>query len=257
MSKGKIITFSIISFIVLLNIILFGFVFRLRKQQVITNDANINSEKIIEAASLKEGKSIFLLDKQTAISNIEKAFANVKVVHIKTINLTTIQFVLRARYPLYYAQNSNEFYILDEELKVLEIVNTEPSNLIKIDTAINFTDASVSSFVGTEQQKNMVYNLFSSVYEAVIETKGKQARDDVSKLIKSINISNENRLIALTSYGVKLDIEKPLNDFTRKINICFTYINSKINDGKQTELENATIKIFYDAEGKEYSRFIE
>ena len=255
MSKGKIITFSIISFIVLLNIILFGFVFRLRKQEVLLNDVTINSESIIKSAGLKNGKSIFLVDKDSAISNVEKAYPNIKVVQIKTIGVTKLQFIVRTRYPLYYSSVNDKFYILDEELKVLEIETTEPNNLIKIETELDLNNAEVGNFVGTDKEKEISYKFFKAMYEAVIKTSGLQARQDISAKVNSMKLEN-NRLIIETLEGVKLDIENPSKDLTRKINIGFTKINSLITEGKSSELANSTIKIFYNSQEDEFCRYI-
>ena len=53
MSKGKIITLSIIGFIIVLNTVLFSAVFRLRKQNVVASeDVVYTSEEIAKAAEV-------------------------------------------------------------------------------------------------------------------------------------------------------------------------------------------------------------
>ena len=121
MKKGKIITISIISFFVLLNVILFGFVFRLRKQTVrFVGDVSVSEQAIIDVAGLKTGGSIFMLDKQTATQKIEKDFPYLKVIEISTKSVTKIEFVIRSRYEMFYIESNGWNYILDEDLKVLD-----------------------------------------------------------------------------------------------------------------------------------------
>ena len=73
MRKFKITLISTICFLVILNIALFGFVFRLRKQSVeFQNELNITEEEIVNTANLTNGASILLLDKDEAINNIEQ-----------------------------------------------------------------------------------------------------------------------------------------------------------------------------------------
>lgn len=234
---------------------MFGFVFRLRKQEVLLNDVTINSESIIKSAGIENGKSIFFVDKENAKSNIEKTYPNIKVVQIKTINFTELQFIVRARYPLYYTLEGDKFYILDDEFKVLEITTVKPNNLIKIDNEINFNNVVVGDFVGTTEEKEISYNLFKAMYEAVVNSSGLQARQDIAERIDCIEI-DKNRLIINTKEGSILDIENPSSDLTRKINICFTKINNLIKEGKSGELIGSTIKIFYNAEGVEFCRFL-
>lgn len=135
MSKVKIITISIITFILIVVSVLFGFVFRLRKQYVsfIENEPrtemtlDITKEQIIESAGLKRGGSIFLLKKEKAIQNIEKVHPFLKVVEIKTKSVTEVVIVVQERHKLLYTtfDNVNDgqtyCYIMDKDLKILLI----------------------------------------------------------------------------------------------------------------------------------------
>lgn len=255
MSKGKIITFSIITFIVLLNIVLFGFVFVLKKQSVeFVDNLNIPEEEIIKTANLKNGKSTLLLDKQSAIENIEKTYSKVKVIQIETVSLFEIKIVVRPRYELYYVAANSKFFILDEDLKVLEITDTEPTELIKVSMKLNLDDNTQKcDFIGTDKQQENLLNLYIAMYSAVIDSNYKQASEDICDKIISVDLE-DNKIIVLTRNGVTLDIAKPQEDLTNKINLCFSTINKLEEEGK--DVLGKTIKIFYEAEGKEYKCYL-
>lgn len=275
MSKGKIITFSIIGIIIVLGIVLFGAVFRLKKQTVVSGeDVNYTSEEIIKAAGLKNGKSIFLLDKQKAISNIESKFADIKVVQIKTKSVTEIEIKVRKRYETYYIKNLGSFYVLDQDLKVLNIVEESDDaevleqianieNLVQIKTKLNGldTETKVADFIGNSNQQNMSYNLFGAVYTTQMPDKetGASAHTKFCSLIKEISFDkgytesgqSYERLIVKTAQGLSFDIGQATKELERKINLCFTAMNSDQISDKTI----GTITISYDKNGKEIKTY--
>ena len=271
MSKGKIITFSIIGLIIVLNTILFSAVFCLRKQNVVaSDDVTYSSEEIVKAADLKRGQSIFLIDKEKATSNIESKFADVKVIQIKTTSLTEIEIKVRKRYPTYYIKNLGSYFVLDHDLKVLKIVaDTETEeianieNLVQIKTKLNNLDVNTKTadFVGSSAQVNMSYNLFTSVYIRQMPDKetGAAAHTKFCSLIEEISFSKGytangqayDRLIVKTKQGMSFDVGKATNDLERKIYYCFTAMNSD----KIADKTIGTITIAYDENGKEIKTY--
>lgn len=248
MSKGKIITFSIIGFFVLTSVVLFGFVFRLRKQTVIVvgTDVEYSSTDIISTAGLKNGKSIFMLDKEQATANLENKYADLKVVQIKTINVTQIEIFVRKRYPAYYTKYQGNYYVLDQDLKVLKVVeeNDEEQiaiieNLVHITTKLDSLNAETkqSNFVGSSNQQNMTYNLFGAVYSTQMPDKetGSEAYTKFCELIDRVSFdkgytsdgNSYDRLIIKTKQGMIFDIGQATNNLQHKINICFETMNSE------------------------------
>lgn len=271
MSKGKIITFSIIGFIIVLNTILFGAVFRLRKQNVVIGeDITYTSKEIVDAAGLKNGKSIFLIDKDKAISNIEAKYADLKVVQIKTTSVTEIEIKVRKRYETYYIKNLGNYYILDQDLKVLEIFTdeetekvTQADSLVQIKTKLHGLDAEtkLADFIGNSHQQNMCYNLFAAVYTTQMPEKetGSAAHLKFASILEEISFDtgytasgeSYNRLIVKTKLGMKFDIGKATNEMERKINLCFTAMNNE----QITDKTIGTITIAYDEQGKEIKTY--
>ena len=278
MTKKSVIWLSIILFVAVLTGVLFGFVFCLRNQTVkILGDSPIlpTKEKIIETANLKNGSSIFMLDKETATHNIETTYPYVKVIQIKTTNLTSVEIVVRARHQMYYAEFNDNYYILDEDLKVLtinmpeeSIPAVEPTNLTKIEKdVLNISiNTKAGDFVGSVYQSQIAYELYNSMINTVtkIENEGTEeekrvyfTRDDVKDMIRLVEFEEFNtfsKIIITTKHGVKLDIEKPTSELTKKINICFSTIESFLSSEEQEtkqKAESGTIKIYYDLNGEQ------
>ena len=254
MSKGKVVVISIFSFLIVLSIILFSFVFCVRKQTVcFVAESTITEQEILTAADIKSGKPIFMINKEDAVTNIESKYANIKVIQIKTTSITSIEIIVRNRYELFYDSNQNNYYILDEELKILRIASEEPTNLIKIDTDLNVKDkTNVADFLGTENQQHISSNLFVAMYSAVLSSEDNQARVDMCNLIKSVNIK-EDKLTITTRENVNIEIAKPYTELINKINICFSAIEELTPEQK----EKATIKIIYNAKTAEYKGYID
>ena len=256
MTKRSIITAIIILFVVALNVTLFGAVFCLRKTTVMaSSDVTISASDIIKTASLEDGKSIFMQNKQQALNNIENAYPELKVVQIKTVSVTKLEIKVRKRYPMFYAKHNNKFYTLDEELKVLYMSNEKPNNLILIDSSkLNITENTKQcSFLADKNLRSITYNMFVSMYNTVMVNNNYAERVDIINLISSIEFGTENtpqgkydRLILNTSAGVVIDIGRPEKDLERKINTCFVTYNLKID--YQT---SGTIKVYYNKSNEE------
>ena len=251
---------------------MFGFVFRLKNQQVkyIDSVEGVNKSEIVDVANLKRNSSIFLIDKEKAIKNVESKFPDLKVVQIKTTGIQTIQFVVRTRYETYYIETFSSFYILDEEMKVLKIIDKrdnpdyDASKLIKLTSNdIEITaSTNVCNFAGTKTQQKLYESVYSSVINvATKEENGQKVyfeREDFLNSIKEIDYEEFNsydKIVIYTTDGVKLDIESPDKDIEEKINICFATINKfKIEDSnkpaEQQRFKTGTIKIYYDLENK-------
>jgi len=258
--------------------VLFGAVFCLRTQTVkFMGDSPIlpSKEQIIKTANLKNGSSIFMLDKETATNNIEKTYPYVKVIQIKTTKLTSVEFIIRARHQMYYAEFNDNFYIFDEDLKVLtinmpeeSIPAVEPTNLTKIEKDIlNMTiNTKAGDFVGNAYQSKVAHDLYNAMINTVtkVENEGSAeekrvyfTRDDVKDMIRLVEFEDYktfSKIIITTKHGVKLDIEKPTSELTKKINICFSTIESFLTSEEQSVKEKAnsgTIKIYYDLDGNQ------
>ncbi len=276
MGKKGIITLSIFAVLLALIGVLFGAVFCVRTQKVTVEGAgivDITKNDIVKAGEIKKGKSIFLLDKESAIEKIEKTYPKIKVIQIKTESITKINIRVRLRYEMFYAELNNQYYVMDEDLKVLKITAqiTDVENLTKLKADdIKLTKSThLADFVGTNKQRKIT----SSLYHAMITTFKKDSggdkvyfeRADVIDMIKSVDFETFNtfdKIIIKTKYGVKLDIENPKDDLQNKINICAATINTflKYNedeiDTNNDKEKSGTIRIYFDLEDKQHCIYI-
>jgi len=263
MSKRKIILLSIIGLIIVLNIYMFGFVFRLKNQSVKVVGENVlySAEEIVSASELKNGKSIFLLDKQQAIDNIERKYADLKVIQIKTTNINSIEIYVRARYETYLVKNNGMFYILDEDLKVLEKTSNEDYvntlNLVEIKTGLeNFTESTQKcDFIGNSVQKDIFYNLYVSIHSNTTISKdlptGTESHNTMREIINSVSVnsvgakdgSKDSILTIETTDGIKFIIHNANSNLVKKFDACFQLMNdsSKIQDKTKGGIELYTL----------------
>lgn len=275
MKKKGIISLSIIVVLIVLTGVLFGTVFCLRKQNVVVlgdNSPIVSKEDILKVAKLKNGQSIFMIDKETAINNIESEFPEIKVIQIKTTSIDEIKIYVRARHEMFYTEFNDKYYVLDEDLKVLRIIeeseegqaSNEPTNLTQIENGVLNINSStkICDFVGSDYQKKTTYELCKAVTNNVKTKQGENKEYytradmcDILKVVEFEEFKTFNKIIITTKYGVKLDIENPTKNLADKINICFSTIRALISEGDNRE-QSGTIKIYYDLEGMQKNIYI-
>lgn len=270
MTKKGYIALGIFIVIIALFGVLFGAVFCLRTQNVTFLDGemlSVNKKEIVSIANFKNGESIFLLDKEAAINKIEKKYPEIKVVHIKTTGVTSINIMLRRREKMFYTEYLDNYYIVDEDLKVLEILEkveepmNKPTDLIFINSENLEIDENtkLATFVGSSKQQNIISNLYKSMLTVVVNEEGFYLeREDVKDMIKSVHFEEFktfDKIIIETKYGVKLDIENPSKNLQNKINTCFSTIKTFILEANNKE-KQGTIKIYYDIDNNQKCVYI-
>ena len=176
------------------------------------------------------------------------------------------------RSEMFYTESENEYLIMDEDLKVLNIIeknlesepSNEPTNLIFITTdslKIN-KETNICDFVGSKQQKQAIYQLHKAITNNVKSVQDNKSeyytRDDMKDILKEVKLQEFdtfNKIIITTKYGVKLDIENPQKNMADKINICFSTIRALISEGNDRE-QSGTIKIYYDLDNNQNCIYI-
>lgn len=239
-----------------LTAVLFGAVFRVKKQSVIALGEDVEycqnlQNEILKSANIKNGKSIFMIDKEKSIENIEKTHPYIKVVQIKTTSLTSIEIKVRKRFEMYYSEVNGKFFVLDEDLKILRISEIKPE-VTNLNANLNITNnTKVGDFVGSNFYKQVAYNLFVALY-----TNAGMERVKINSFINSVSFDEGyclteqyNRLILETSSGVEMDICKPTTDLNQKINICFSAYNHQ--DFTAEQKSSGVIKIYLDENGNQ------
>lgn len=281
MTKKRIIIISIVVFVLALILVLFCAVFCVRRQQVTftgertENTINITDESIIQSANIRNGSSIFSLDRDKVIQNIETTFPYIKVIQVNLVSAIRVEITVRERYEMYYTEFSGRYYIVDEELKVLNIVDTIPTGLSylypnTLDDSTNTnilgitSNTNVCDFLGSENIQNITNDLYLSMCRTVmVDTDdGKEyvTRDDIKNIVNSIQFGYDytiqdgryDRVIISTSYGFTVDIGMPQNNLDQKVNVCFSTIDTLMDQGTSS----GTIIYGYDVNGNEDIKFV-
>ncbi|MBQ3502975.1 MAG: hypothetical protein IJA72_04880, partial [Clostridia bacterium] len=130
--RAVIITTSVLVAIVAVLTILFGFVFRVKNITVSCSEQfkyQQQIDKILEVAKLDKNDSIFSVNRNKIIKNIEQnyPYARVDGVNLKP---TSVKLVLSNREPLYYFTENEICYVLDEDCKVLDVISIDNYNTL-------------------------------------------------------------------------------------------------------------------------------
>ena len=262
-------------------LILFCAVFCVRRQDVTfsgertENTLNITDDNILQSAGIKNGSSIFSLDRDGVVQNIETSFPYLKVIQVNLVSAIRVEITVRERVAMYYTDFNGRYYIVDEELKVLNIVDTAPADLSYIypnvlddDTNTNIlgvtSNTKVCDFLGSENLQNITNDLYLSMCRTVMVdvSEGKEYvdRDDIKNIVNSIQFGYDytiqdgryDRVIISTNYGFTLDIGMPQNDLDYKVNVCFSTIDALISQGR----ESGTIIYGFDKEGNADIKYV-
>lgn len=245
--KKRVIIISIICGIIALialAAIIFSAVFRVKHVTVdwvgeritITADEEqhpITDEEIVASSKIKKGSSTLFLNKDEATKKLEQAYPYLRVLQIRLTGAKTVELRLTARHEMFYYTREGDgyFYILDEELKVLDRVDKTKTarieNLVEIKPYVRYYDNAgqeqinpnilqtgeqthPGDFLGKEYRQ-----IFNSLYIAMYRTVlvnpdgslwlGKTTESDVKELLKNTirNFEREDLTKVLNSVEIK------------------------------------------------------
>ncbi len=244
--RAVIITTSILVGIIMIITILFGAVFRVRDIKL-----NYSAEfyykdqvdNILSVSELKKNTSIFDINQDEIIKNIESNYPYARVDSVNLTSFTSVDIKLSNREPLYYFAENEICYILDEDCKVLDIVsiqdyNDRNYNYIMLDGVFSASEnINVAHFINGKYS-TILGNLYKALYSnAMIEVDNGSGefeakyleREDMLERIKDVRFNKEyelngelDKLTITTSYGVKISIIEPQKDLDNKINRAFS-----------------------------------
>lgn len=113
-----------------------------------------DEEQIIASSGIKKGKNIFFIKKQPIINNIEKNNPYIGVVNIETSFPSTLTIHVRERQGMFAVKNGQEYFILDDSLKVLDNSDTSDGYIL--------LQADISASPGDFVKINLVDKLYSA-----------------------------------------------------------------------------------------------
>ena len=164
MKKKWIIALSVIVAVILLAVILSFTVFSLKSVTLDyrTSKENITAtdEEIIESADIDLGGSVFFRNKQYYIDNIERENPFVKVINIETVFPSSYVIHIAERQKVFAVEHNGQYYIVDEDYKVLEI-NEQTDAILLNGLEISGTSYAVGEFMEVENSQP----IYSALYE--------------------------------------------------------------------------------------------
>lgn len=273
MKKKWIIVLSVLAAVIVLIVILSFTLFSLRTIELDfrTNKTYITAtdDEIIESGEIKMGGSVFFRSKNKYIEKIESKNPYIKVVNIETVFPSKFVIHVAERQEIFAVEHNDQFYITDDEFKVLRITDSYASTQDNAMLLEGLQVADENYAVG----QFMDVSGYQPIYDALFENN--RPLSEQITLIESINLTeiyddvlNENQsaieleffngqtyIIYNSTYGLTYKVELMLDVFSQ----IYTYIGQtiKVNgeDVVLTEdnLKTATIVIknYYDY--REYS----
>lgn len=133
-TKRLVIILSVLIFLTLI-IVLMSAVFTVRSIDVKWyTEPNVltiaNNEGIVDSSNIKMKSSVFTVNKKECTSRIEKAYSYIKVERVEIAFPNKVLIHVSEREPYFYLNMGDDYAILDQEMKVLELTTnlTEYSN---------------------------------------------------------------------------------------------------------------------------------
>ncbi|HEY8423998.1 MAG TPA: hypothetical protein VIL23_04490 [Clostridia bacterium] len=219
MKKKLIILFCILAFLALM-ITLNSAVFSVRSIKAVLKNADdpVLCQKIKDNVKI-ESRSIFFLDESKIIQNLSLSVPEAKILKIerKFPDKLVIHAAKRAR--IGYIKYDNVYYIISEELTVIDIINARPNNLIEL-LILDDVDMSAAE-KGRELEindtaKNDLINLFYCI---------KNIGEEYFKLVQKINYvrkSGDFYLKTTSGVVIHLSFSERLQE---KVQIAFSLYN--------------------------------
>ncbi len=199
MKKKWIIAFSIIIFVIVLLIILSFTVFSLKSVELDfrTNKNYITAtdEEIIESGEFRYNSSVFFHSKKDYINKIESKYPYIEVINIETVFPSKFIVHVAERQEIFALFHNEQFYICDDEFKVLKITDnfsSDQTNAILIDGLyIADRNYAVGEFMQVEG--------YLPIYDALFENN--RPFGEQQSIIESINFES--------FYDENLKVEQP------------------------------------------------
>lgn len=245
--KRSIILISVITAIMVIFVI-FTTVFRVNLQKVTVvgeKTENISIENVISSSGIKKGKSIFLINKEQAINQIEKSNPYVKIEKIEIKFPNKIEYIISAREEFCFEIVGGTYTVFDNEFKALRKTDEKPSGLIEI------KNLNATANVGEFATQNLIKNCFSIFEETFQISKDGQnsstislTKNEAKVLIQDISlVEGGQAVIFKTKQGFSVKIK---NDeiFNSKIASFIALLENDANAPSLSDEERQSDDVF-------------
>lgn len=201
-TKRLVILLSIFALIITI-VVLSSTLFSLSKVEVAfvevpTNFSIKDSQQIIDSGEFNYKQSIFLVKKSKHISKIEEDFPTLKVVNIesKFPNKLVIQVIERQEYLALYNLGIEKYYVVDEDMKILRIVDNPlaVSNIAKCMISQSLSNYNVGEFIAFDNETTILNQLASAFWACNYSEK------EMNELVKSVFVDVSNNELVISTY---------------------------------------------------------
>lgn len=250
--NGKIaVIVAVVAFVALI-VVLASAVFCVKKVELVWYKTPSSEVGAITQAQFLEksgvaNSSVFLLDREKAVANIESAYPDVRVINVEVVWPNVMKIHAVEREAVYALPIKNgKFAIVDEYFKVLEIVDTFTSTKTNA-ILINTTDTSKLEVKRADTINLFGTTVWSNIYNAFLELE----RDliDFRAIISNATLT-ETTLTINTHMGVTMKLDKPFANTRAKMRLAL-----KTFDLMTTEdYPNSVVEVFVNDEGELVSR---
>lgn len=210
-----------------------------------TINLNVTKESLLKDSGFNTGKSIFFLKKLEAQNSIEQKNPYIKVVNIETVFPNKVIFHIAERQELFAIECDNNYYILDEEGKVLSQKTTILSSAGSAITIYGLTQNEDAFNVGSFIENNETLSNLTYCF--------KEWTTKLSALkvhIKSVTIQDNVLNIGMRC-GLKIVVTDYNLNLSNKLNLAFSIYDKaeNIEDKTILEIRNVNNNGIYELEG--------
>ena len=261
MTKNKTLAIILsIVFALVLVVALGQSVFRVGKIELVAHTttnhlAALNENTVITDSKLNKGKSVFLLDRNAYIKNLEKQQPYIQMFSLEVVYPNTVKF--------HYAEREEFFAInltggsvayLDGEFKVLKVVegefNTTQQNPILLKTTTNLNSEEVEAGDFLNKDSFFDYLNLKQAYNSIGYTV-----PQAKAMIKSaeVNQTQDGDILTLQTYlGVKIQIVNAGYYTSEKLNLAYAHLQKLT----QEQCASGAVYVFKNSKNALESRYI-
>lgn len=212
--------------------------------------------QILESGNFKYGENVFFSSKKAYKNALEKANPYLKVLNIETVFPN--KFIVNAveRNETYvFKMNNNKYYITDESLKILKILDEFQNNT---------TNAIVVNNSGLTSQTQLVEGNFFAVennfYSVLFDCFREWDTSYVSlkSKIESIEMDYNNyadRLLVNMRSGVQIIVRNAKSSLSNKLNLAFSFYDTDTINGQPVDYTKSGIIEVFENEDKIYASY--
>ncbi len=261
MTKNK--TFAIvlsIVFALVLVVALGHSVFRVGNVELVAHTttnhlAALTENTVLSSSKLNKGKSVFLLDRNSYINNLEKEQPYIQMLSLEVVYPNTVKFHYAEREELFVINlKDGAVAYLDSEFKVLKVVEgeyaTTQQNPVLIETNLNLSSNDVQAGDFLDKDNFFDYLKLKQAYSSIGYTV-----PQIKAMISSASVeqTQEGDLLTLNTYlGVKIQILNAGYYTAEKISLAYGHLQKLT----QSQSSSGAVYVFKNNKSIIESRYI-